>query len=119
MSFQAEKTEAGYCRSTGYATGSISLDEPTSELDPVGRSEIYAVVDRLRRHGNLTVLAVEHSSEDIAMRADEVLVINDGKVVWQGGATAAVLQCTVAAKCGRSATASVGVRMAAISTGFD
>ncbi|HHV08289.1 MAG TPA: ATP-binding cassette domain-containing protein [Firmicutes bacterium] len=62
----------------------LVLDEPTSELDPVGRSEIYAVVDRLRRHGNLTVLAVEHSSEDIAMRADEVLVINDGKVVWQG-----------------------------------
>ncbi|MGE5594078.1 MAG: ABC transporter ATP-binding protein [Betaproteobacteria bacterium] len=62
----------------------LVLDEPTSELDPLGRDEIYAAVDRLRRERHLTILAVEHSSEDIAERADEVIVINKGEVVWRG-----------------------------------
>ncbi|MEW6300760.1 MAG: energy-coupling factor transporter ATPase [Thermodesulfobacteriota bacterium] len=62
----------------------LVLDEPTSELDPLGRNEIYAAVDRLRRERHLTILAVEHSSEDIAERADEVVVVNQGEVVWRG-----------------------------------
>ncbi|MEW6226786.1 MAG: ABC transporter ATP-binding protein [Bacillota bacterium] len=62
----------------------LVLDEPTSELDPLGREEIYAAVDRLRRERDLTILAVEHSSEDIAERADEVVVVNQGQVVWCG-----------------------------------
>ena len=62
----------------------ILLDEPTSELDPLGRVEIYEAVDRLRRERNLTILAVEHSSEDIAERADELLVVQEGRIVWSG-----------------------------------
>lgn len=62
----------------------LVLDEPTSELDPLGRDEIYAAVDRLRRERDITILAVEHSSEDIAERADEVLVVSEGRVAWRG-----------------------------------
>lgn len=62
----------------------LVLDEPTSELDPLGREEIYAAVDRLRREQNLTILAVEHSSEDIAGRADELIVVNQGRIAWSG-----------------------------------
>ena len=62
----------------------LVLDEPTSELDPLGRQEVYAAVDRLRRDRNLTILAVEHSSEDIAERADEVIVVREGRIAWRG-----------------------------------
>jgi len=62
----------------------LVLDEPTSELDPVGRSEIYETLDYLRRKEDLTILLVEHSSEDIIMKADEVVVLNEGIVVWRG-----------------------------------
>lgn len=62
----------------------LVLDEPTSELDPLGREEIYKAIDSLQREGNLTILAVEHSSEDVAERADEVIVVNSGAIVWRG-----------------------------------
>lgn len=62
----------------------LVLDEPTSELDPVGRSEIYETLDYLRRKEDLTILLVEHSSEDVIMKADEVVVLNEGIVVWRG-----------------------------------
>jgi len=62
----------------------LVLDEPTSELDPLGREEIYKAIDSLQRERNLTILAVEHSSEDVAERADEVIVVNSGSIVWRG-----------------------------------
>ena len=62
----------------------LVLDEPTSELDPLGREEIYQAIDNLQRERNLTILAVEHSSEDVAERADEVIVVNSGAIVWHG-----------------------------------
>ncbi|EGW41648.1 energy-coupling factor transporter ATPase [Desulfosporosinus sp. OT] len=62
----------------------LVLDEPTSELDPIGRSEIYQTLDDLRRQKDLTILLVEHSSEDLIHKADEVVVLNEGKVAWRG-----------------------------------
>ncbi|TGE36215.1 ABC transporter ATP-binding protein [Desulfosporosinus fructosivorans] len=62
----------------------LVLDEPTSELDPVGRSEIYETLDDLRRKKDLTILLVEHSSEEVIKKADEVVVLNQGEVAWSG-----------------------------------
>jgi len=62
----------------------LVLDEPTSELDPIGRSEIYQTLDDLRRKRDLTILLVEHSSEELIHKADEVLVLKQGEVVWKG-----------------------------------
>ena len=62
----------------------LVLDEPTSELDPIGRSEIYATLDDLRRKKDLTILIVEHSCEELAHKVDEVVVLNQGELVWRG-----------------------------------
>lgn len=62
----------------------LVLDEPTSELDPIGRSEIYETLDDLRRKKDLTILLVEHSSEELIHKADEVVVFNQGEVFWKG-----------------------------------
>lgn len=61
----------------------LCLDEPTSELDPQGRTEIYAVTDGLRAAG-ATIIAVEHASADVVERADHLVVLNEGLVAWQG-----------------------------------
>jgi energy-coupling factor transport system ATP-binding protein len=62
----------------------LCLDEPTSELDPQGRDEIYATVDRLRANGEATIIAVEHASGDVVHRADRLVVLRDGVISWQG-----------------------------------
>jgi energy-coupling factor transport system ATP-binding protein len=55
----------------------LALDEPTSELDPVGREEVLASIRELRDNKHTTVILVEHETED-------VLQILDGNLVWFG-----------------------------------
>ena len=62
----------------------IVLDEPTSELDPRGREEIYATMQDLLKENGITVVAVEHSSQEITEKADEIVVLDDQHIVWQG-----------------------------------
>ncbi|HEY3409702.1 MAG TPA: energy-coupling factor transporter ATPase, partial [Propionicimonas sp.] len=62
----------------------LCLDEPASELDPQGRSELYATVDALRRNGGTTVVAVEHDGRDVIGRADHLVVLRGGSVSWRG-----------------------------------
>ena len=62
----------------------LVLDEPTSELDPVGREEVYQAVDRLREDGNVTILAIEHSPDEVVSRAENLVVFNEGKMAYIG-----------------------------------
>lgn len=62
----------------------LLLDEPTSELDPLGREQIYSTINLLRKTTDLTILAVEHSSEDIIEKADHLLVFQHGALKWSG-----------------------------------
>lgn len=62
----------------------IVLDEPTSELDPLGREEIYATIQSLQKEQNMTIVAVEHSSQEICEKADELVVLQDCRIAWQG-----------------------------------
>ena len=62
----------------------ILLDEATSMLDPKGKAEIIDLIHRLRKaNPNLTVLSITHDVEEAA-RADEVIVLNGGKIVLRG-----------------------------------
>ncbi|MBP5355152.1 MAG: energy-coupling factor transporter ATPase [Lachnospiraceae bacterium] len=60
----------------------IILDEPTAGLDPAGRDEILAEIDRIRRETGMTVILVSHRMEDVARYADRLVVISDGHVVY-------------------------------------
>lgn len=62
----------------------ICLDEPASQLDPAGRHEIYAAVDALRRSRRCTLVVVEHEPAEVVPRADRLVVLDRGKVGWQG-----------------------------------
>lgn len=61
----------------------LILDEPTSELDPVGRKEVFSVIKELKEKANLAILIVEHHSEELAIYCDRILVMNQGKIVLQ------------------------------------
>lgn len=62
----------------------LVLDEPTAGLDPVGREEILSQIKSIHAEGNMTVILVSHSMEDVAKLVDRLIVMNDGKVFADG-----------------------------------
>jgi len=62
----------------------LILDEPTSELDPIGKDEVFEVLERLRRERRITVIMVEHAAEQLAEMADRIVLMQDGLIVDQG-----------------------------------
>ena len=55
----------------------IVFDESTAMLDPGGRKEVMATVEKLNRERGITILYITHNMDE-AVRADRVVVINDG-----------------------------------------
>ncbi len=60
----------------------LILDEPTAGLDPKGRDEIFDMVTHLKEKLDMTVILVSHSMEDVARYVDRILVMNDGKLMY-------------------------------------
>lgn len=62
----------------------LLLDEPTSELDPQGKEQIFQIILKLKEEFGMTILIAEHESERILEYADEVIVLQAGEIKWQG-----------------------------------
>lgn len=62
----------------------LILDEPTAGLDPRGQKEIMNMFFRLHKEKELTTILVTHNMEDAARYADEIIVMNQGKIFMQG-----------------------------------
>lgn len=62
----------------------LILDEPTAGLDPRGRERILTSIKNYRNKTGKTVMLVSHSMEDVAQIADEIIVVNKGKIAMQG-----------------------------------
>lgn len=58
----------------------LILDEPAAGLDPKGRNIIFKMIDNFRARTGATVIMVSHSMEDIATRADKIIVMNNFQV---------------------------------------
>ena len=59
----------------------IVLDEPTSMLDPIGKSEVINVLRELKKNYNATIVVIEHRLEDLAGMADRFILVYRGKIV--------------------------------------
>lgn len=64
----------------------IILDESTSMLDPSGRDQILKIIKRLMSEKNLTILSITHDIDEADM-ADNVIVLNEGKILAQASPT--------------------------------
>ena len=60
----------------------LLLDEPTSALDPAGRADVLDLVGDLR--GECTVIFSSHILDDVQRVADQVGVLRDGRLLYQG-----------------------------------
>jgi energy-coupling factor transport system ATP-binding protein len=62
----------------------LILDEPTSDLDPMGKEEVIQAVENLRRETDSTIILVEQDPEIIQRFAERVVVLNNGRLVFDG-----------------------------------
>ena len=62
----------------------LVLDEPTSNLDPIGKEEVFTVTRRINQEEGLTVIIAEHEVEVIAEYADKVILLEEGKITQVG-----------------------------------
>ena len=62
----------------------ILLDEPTSDLDPVGKTTIFKVIEKLRKEKETTIILVSHESERVAKFSNKVIILDKGKITLQG-----------------------------------
>ena len=69
----------------------IVLDEPTAMLDPIGRREVLATVEELRRERGMTVVLITHHMSE-CVDADRVIVMNGGRVALDGSPKAVFSQ---------------------------
>ena len=56
------------------------FDESTAMLDPIGRQDVVAIMEKLNKNEGITVLNITHYMDEAA-RADRIIVMNDGIVV--------------------------------------
>ncbi|SHI18955.1 energy-coupling factor transporter ATPase [Sporanaerobacter acetigenes] len=62
----------------------LILDEPTAGLDPRGRDEILGEIKSLYNKGNITIILVSHSMEDVARLVNKIVVMHKGEVAMEG-----------------------------------
>jgi energy-coupling factor transport system ATP-binding protein len=62
----------------------LILDEPTAGLDPEGRNKILDQLEQFRRESGTAIVLVSHSMEDIAAHVRNVLVLDHGKIAFEG-----------------------------------
>lgn len=62
----------------------LLLDEPTSQLDPVSAREFLDLLVRLNEEFGMTIILAEHRLEDVISLADQVLAMEEGRIVERG-----------------------------------
>jgi ABC-2 type transport system ATP-binding protein len=62
----------------------LFLDEPTTGLDPEARAEMWEAIEGLAREENVTVLLTTHYLEEADRLADQLAIVDRGRVVAEG-----------------------------------
>src|SRR5215212_3443101 len=58
----------------------LCLDEPTTDLDPIGKLGIFEIAEDLKDRDDVTLIVVEHETEE-TLDADRIIVLRDGRIV--------------------------------------
>ena len=76
----------------------IVLDEPTTDLDPEGRAEVFELIKKLRAQG-LSLIVIEHESEELRA-ADRILVLREGEIAADGPPSEVFARTELLTACG-------------------
>lgn len=80
-----ERQRVGIARALLTSPRLLLMDEPLAALDLKRKSEILPYLERLHDELDIPVLYVSHSPDEVARLADHVVLLDQGKVVAQGG----------------------------------
>lgn len=61
----------------------VCMDEPTTDLDPIGKLGIFNIAKELHENRELTLLIIEHETEE-ALFADRLIIMENGKIIRDG-----------------------------------
>jgi energy-coupling factor transporter ATP-binding protein EcfA2 len=62
----------------------LILDEPTSQLDPIGSMEVFSTVKKLNKELGVTIIMVSHAAEEMAEFSDRLILLSEGEVIATG-----------------------------------
>ena len=62
----------------------LILDEPTSQLDPIGSKMIFDALRHINHEHKIAILIMEHKAELLARYADRIIVLDEGQIIRQG-----------------------------------
>lgn len=63
----------------------LILDEPACGLDGESREQLWNLIRTLNREKNVTIILVSHDMEDVYEMAERVLLMDHGRIVYDGG----------------------------------
>lgn len=61
----------------------ICMDEPTTDLDPIGKMGIFTIAKELHQDRDLTLIIIEHETEE-ALNANRLIIMEDGRIIQDG-----------------------------------
>ena len=79
-----ERQRVGFARALLASPNLLLMDEPLAALDMIRRFEILRLIERIRDATGIPILYVSHSVEEVSQIADDVIVLEAGRVVAQG-----------------------------------
>lgn len=79
-----ERQRALLAAAIAQGTDILFLDEPTSFLDYKYQEEMLALIEKINRERNMTVLMVTHDVNIAVRLADRIFAVKQGKLAWNG-----------------------------------
>ena len=78
--------------------GVVVLDEPTSDLDPEGKAEVFALIRQMREQG-LSLIVIELEAEELR-KCDRIVLLREGEIIAHGPPAELMVQLDLLADCG-------------------
>jgi len=78
--------------------GVVVLDEPTSDLDPEGKAEVFALIHRMRGQG-IGLVVIEHEAEELR-NCDRIVLLREGAIIAHGPPAEIMMQLELLEDCG-------------------
>ena len=62
----------------------LILDEPISQIDPQGAKELLSILRKINKTNKTTIIIVEHRIHEVIKSCDRLIVMDKGRIVWDG-----------------------------------